>query len=113
MVEARAEVGNVLDEMTELLKKEQFELTELHTFLASHPLQHDSDAADALVGTGGDGGGAVGGGGEVSRTGSGGAAGASVGAGSVGSSQLSSPSGGHSKQVAAGLAKRLNRSAAM
>ena len=106
VVVARAEVDNMLDEVNELLKKERLELKELHTFLVSHPSQHDNAEASAA----GDGAGASGGSG-AGKAG-GGAAGGNA-SGSASGGQLSSPSGGHSKQVAAGLAKRLNRSAAM
>ena len=106
VVEARAEVDNVLDEVNELLKKERLELAELHTFLTSHPSPHDSGSTAVAVA-----------GGEAGRVAGGGSGvvggGAVSGGSSASSSQLSSPSSGHSKQVAAGLAKRLNRSAAM
>ena len=113
VVEARAEVDNVLDEVNELLKKERLELKELHTFLTSHPARHDSGAVEAEAAAGGEGGGAVGGGGEVAGKASSAVVGGAMSGGSAGNSQLSSPSSGHSKQVSAGLAKRLNRSAAM
>ena len=114
VVVARAEVDNVLDEVNELLKKERLELGELHTFLVSHPSQHDSDSGAAELAAGGEVAGGVGGVVEAGRAGGGGVAGGTASGGnSASSSQLSSPSSGHSKQVAAGLAKRLNRSAAM
>lgn len=115
VVEARAEVDNVVDEVNELLKKERLEWTELHTFLASHPLQRDSGGgASADVAAGVDRAGvAVGGGAEVSKASVGAVGGSVSSGGSPSGSQLSSPSSGHSKQVAAGLAKRLNRSSAM
>ena len=112
VVVARAEVDNMLDQVNELLKKERLEWRELHTFLAAHPQQHSGADVEAAGGV--EAGGVVGrGGSEVGNAIGGVAGGVNAGSGSAGSSQLSSPSSGHSKQVAAGLAKRLNRSSAM
>ena len=116
VVAARAAVLDELDEVGELLERERLELKELHTFLDSHPSQHSSAAEESEAAAGGNGlGSPAGVGAEVSRAGSGGAvstpaSGSSSGSAGAGN-QLSSPNSGHSKQVAAGLAKRLNRSA--